>query len=248
MEIARLNIENAVLAGRYSPQDKSKRANTPDNLREPVDETPDSNPFEELESDSVSQLTKEEQESVFQRIDGMREDLIRFLAVQFGVRLQNGEDLVQDAILKIVNYSNTGQLGREYLDSKRLKSLMIRAVNFTRVDWLRKEGGRKGLTPHPYLTPMDEIEAGSSDYRKLSYEDEGFEEVEDEKNEYLQEVKFALPDLTDHQRRVVVLRVFFDLNPLEVGQILGMNPNTCDSVFYHTKQKLRKMLTGEKQG
>jgi len=246
MEIARLSIENAILAGRYVPQDTTKEP-TSTNIEGPDNGAPDIDPFKELESSSVSQLTSKEQELVFQSIDNMRQDLIRYLSAKFGVKSQNCEDIVQDAVLKIVNYSNTGQLKREYLDPGRLKTLMLRAVQFTRVDWFRKELGRKGQTPHPYLNPIDEIEVGTSDYHKLGYEEQGFEEIEDQKEEYLQKVKFALPDLTEEQRRVVVLRVFFDLNPFRVGQILGKDPQTVDSVFYQSRQKLRKILTVEKQ-
>ena len=246
MEIARLSIENAVLAGRYTPQNTAKESDVSTNLDKPNNKVSADLP-EEFQSNQVFQLTSEEQGFVFQSIDNMREDLIRYLGIQFGVKPQNGEDIVQDAILKIVGYSNRGKLGRVYLYSKRLKSLMVRAVGFTRVEWLRKEGGRKGQTPHPYQVSIDEIEAGSRDYTRLGYEDDSFEEIEDQKEEYLQEVKFALPDLTEHERRIVVLRVFFGLSALGVGQILGMIPETVDTVFYHTTQKLRKMLTVEKQ-
>jgi len=245
MEIARLSIENAVLTGRYVPQNTAKESEVSTNLDKP-DNKVSADPPEEFQSSPVSQLTSEEQEFVFQRIEDIRQSLISYLFNQFGVKPQNGEDIVQDAILKIVNYSNKGKLGREYLDPKRLKGLMVRAVGFTRVDWLRKEGGRKGQTPYPYQTPIGEIEVSSKDYGKLGYEDDGFEEVEDQKEEYLQEVKFALPDLTQQQRRIVVLRVFFDLDAFKVGQILGMNPETVDTVFYQTKQKLRRTLTVEK--
>lgn len=249
MEIARLTIENAILTGRYVPQNATKKPETFVNLEGSDNESLDTNPFEELESIPVSQLTSEERELFFQSIDNIRQYLIRYLDDQCGVKPQNGEDIVQDAILKIVRFSNTGKLGREYFDSGRLKALMLRTVKFTRVDWLREERGQKVQTPYPCLISIDKINAGSNDYRKLSYEDEGFEKAEDEREkylrreEYLREIKLALPDLSEYQRRVLVLRVFFGLKFLQIGQILEKDPGAIRVVFSQTKKKLRKILT-----
>lgn len=241
MEIARLTIENAILAGRYSPNiDEGKQVVAARLAR--VIENVSTDELEELQLEPVSPMSSDERSEVFEMINGMRKELISYLQNQFDVKPDNSEDIVQDAILKIVSYSNRGKLGTEYLERSRLKPLMLKAVQYTRVDWMRKALGRH--TPHPFQASLSELEDNKRDWNTLKYDEPGYEEIEDEKELLRQNLRYVLPQLTDRQRRIVMMRAFYNLQSQDIAQILGEeNPNTINSIYSQTRTKLAKLLT-----
>lgn len=250
LRIARLIVENAILAGRYIPSAEEKKNGGNDGkaaVSESKDEPNDILPVPELEENPESSLTSEQLETVFQKIDEMRPDLTNFLFRVLQVRLQDSEDIISDAILKVWKYAQRGKMGEQYLEDKRLKALMVKVVNYSRVDWFRKLHGRKGnkvgYFGQTYLSeilPSDdgkELTYGD----RLSYEEEGFNDAE--QDEYKQRFRYVLPQLTEYQRIVLVMKTYFELGDEDIGQILGKEPATVASVFVQTKQKLLKILT-----
>jgi len=250
IQIVRLLIENAILSGRYTPADSARSTEIKKDtvfVVFPASEKDNTDILQELDGNPVSNLSSDELIGVFEKINGMRNYLSSYLFHTQGVKPQHSEDIISEAILKVWGYAQRGKLGSEYLEGTRLKALMQRAVNFSRIDWFRKRHGatRKVNPQYFFETYISEIEPTSSDYHKLGREDAGLEEVENENEneEYRQYIKYALPQLTEYQRRIVVLKAYFNLTAIEIGQILDKSPNTVKSTHSHALEKLRNILT-----
>ena len=123
---------------------------------------------------------------------------------------------------------------------------MLRTVNFCRIDWLRKLHGKKG---NHFEVHLSEVEPGSRDYHRLGREDAELEEVENEidREEHKRYMEYALPMLTEAQRKALILNAYFELKIIEIGQILGKNPNTVSAHIWQARRKLKDILTTKKE-
>lgn len=58
----------------------------------------------------------------------------------------------------------------------------------------------------------------------------------------------AITSLTDEQKNVIVLRIFYEKSFREIGVILGMAEKKAENTYYNVVKKIRKMLGGKRNG
>lgn len=58
----------------------------------------------------------------------------------------------------------------------------------------------------------------------------------------------AITSLTDEQKNVIVLRIFYEKSFREIGLILGMAEKKAENTYYNVVKKIRKMLGGKRNG
>lgn len=114
MEIARFSIENAVLTGRYSPSDSSKEEQEIEVERSDVSAIEE--PVEELVPQSISvsapkaQLSERETEAIIVQMEALKPNLLNYLKNKFGVSSYDGEDIIQEAELRMYAAMTKGKI------------------------------------------------------------------------------------------------------------------------------------------
>ena len=58
----------------------------------------------------------------------------------------------------------------------------------------------------------------------------------------------AITALSDEQRNVLVLRIFYEKPFREIGWILGMAEKKSENTYYNAVKKIRRILGGRKDG
>ncbi len=58
----------------------------------------------------------------------------------------------------------------------------------------------------------------------------------------------AITSLSDEQRNVLVLRIFYEKSFREIGWILGMAEKKSENTYYNAVKKIRRILGGRKDG
>lgn len=58
----------------------------------------------------------------------------------------------------------------------------------------------------------------------------------------------AITALSDEQRNVLVLRIFYEKSFREIGWILGMAEKKSENTYYNAVKKIRRILGGRKDG
>ncbi len=58
----------------------------------------------------------------------------------------------------------------------------------------------------------------------------------------------AITSLTDEQKNVIVLRIFYEKSFREIGMILGMAEKKTENTYYNVLKKIRKILGGKRNG
>jgi RNA polymerase sigma-70 factor (ECF subfamily) len=129
----------------------------------------------------------------------------------------DAEDVLQDVFAKFARDSRT--LARV----RHLRGYLYRMARNAAVDRLRSRSRSQHLEPGdlPWLWPGETETPSTEEVRRLS---------------------MALAALPSEQRAVLVLKVFRDMTFGEVGEALGVSPNTAASRYRYALDKLRKML------
>jgi len=138
-------------------------------------------------------------------------------ARQFAKDEMEAEDIVQDAFLRVWN--------SEY-DAASIRSFhFFRAVRWAGLDRVRSEKSRSNREA--------EFEAV---HRELWFEEDH------ENREVVASLSNALQDLPDHQREVVVLKLWGDQTYEQIGELLSISPNTAASRYRYGLEKLKDQL------
>ena len=58
----------------------------------------------------------------------------------------------------------------------------------------------------------------------------------------------AITALSDEQRNVLVLRIFYEKSFREIGWVLGMAEKKSENTYYNAVKKIRRILGGRKDG
>lgn len=58
----------------------------------------------------------------------------------------------------------------------------------------------------------------------------------------------AIITLTEEQKKVILLRIFYEKTFREIGRILEMSEKKAENTYYNALKKMRKLLRGDKYG
>lgn len=211
MEIARLTIENAILAGRYSPGgDGDGRNIIPAEVSEispemddPEFADPNIPTFAEIGFTESGGLPEEQIESIIREMYDAELRVRRHLFYRFNLSPEDAEDIFQQAITNSYAYLKKGTF--VYESEKSSHAFIMRAAHNVGVSRYRKVSKMNiaYTTIDDLANVLPEIEQDREDPR------------------YRELIKRALPHLVADDRRLLVLRAFFDLNENDVARIIG---------------------------
>ena len=54
--------------------------------------------------------------------------------------------------------------------------------------------------------------------------------------------------MTEEQKKVILLRIFYEKAFREIGRILEMSEKKAENTYYNALKKMRKLLRGDKYG
>ena len=58
----------------------------------------------------------------------------------------------------------------------------------------------------------------------------------------------AITALTEEQKKVILLRIFYEKTFRETGWILGVSEKKAENTYYNAVKKMRKLLGGDRNG
>ena len=142
-------------------------------------------------------------------------------AKQFVATQADAEDVVQEAFRRFWK--------SEKRDSENIVSMLFGSVRWAALDFRRQRERRKNREA---LASADEqvLEGASMFDRSL------------EKEELSGEVQNALKKLPEAQREIVTLKVWGELTYQQIGDTLGISPNTASSRYRYALDALRKTM------
>jgi RNA polymerase sigma-70 factor (ECF subfamily) len=150
------------------------------------------------------------------------EPLLRYLQRLTGS--QAGDELLQQTWLSVLDHADKFDPG---LAGGGFKAWLFRIATNKANDYWRSRGreksAREGLR---LVTP---VEAPASDYRL-------------EGNEQQEKLKWAIMQLPENQRQVVMLRYYSELKFVEIAKILGCPLNTALGRVHKAMIKLKQLM------
>jgi len=149
-------------------------------------------------------------------------DALVAYAGQFGFSFASAQDIVHDAFLRV--FDRNGEP-----EHPNLRALLFQGVRWTALDRLKKNRRR-----------LKREEAASTELFVDTTSSKGAEE-----REFAAVVSGLVRQLPDEQREVLVLHLWGDLSFREIGEQLGISPNTASSRYRYGLEKLRNEETGE---
>ena len=246
IEVARLTIENAILSGRYSPHQK-KEENGNNIFNDFVLSSALKITYKPRNTNN-GQWSEDDISSFVSRIDPLKPRLTNYLYRRYGLNSFDAEDIIQNAAIRIILALRNGGLSHRAMeDPLWMDKIIFRSVSLEAIENYRRIHGRRGQRPSD--RSIEELnQVGSIDnigHKKLSYEESGFDEVENEiVSEYLDFVKETLPLLGDEERRALILRAFFNMSAGDIAVIMGKNTNVVNSALSHVRSKLEAKWGG----
>lgn len=224
-------IENAILKGVYSSRDKEvgKRINdlliTSDTVE--LD-------FEELPDGQQIVWSTEKITSAAEEVDKLRPSLKKIIARQYHFSDQDIEDILSVATMRFLDRVNDGRLPEEYSNGDRLTRLMARFVNFAAIDEVRRIRGRQGQKPFTVSIHQEVEEGLPLENTLVAPEEETLDEDQYKDDEF---IKNLLPFLNERQRRVLIMKAYFELTYEDIAKILGTTTATIAQTFVSLKKK-----------
>ena len=246
IEVARLTIENAILSGRYSPHQK-KEENGNNIFNDFVLSSALKITYKPRNTNN-GQWSEDDISSFVSRIDPLKPRLTNYLYRRYGLNSFDAEDIIQNAAIRIILALRNGGLSHRAMeDPLWMDKIIFRSVSLEAIENYRRIHGRR--VQRPSDRSIEELnQVGSIDnigHKKLSYEESGFDEVENEiVSEYLDFVKETLPLLGDEERRALILRAFFNMSAGDIAVIMGKNTNVVNSALSHVRSKLEAKWGG----
>ena len=139
-----------------------------------------------------------------------------------GVSYVEGEDLVQETLLRLWKYR------AKYVPTAKLSTFLFTLARQVRIDALRRESRR---TERERRWEAERLPAESSDRARVDARED---------------VRWALAKLSEPLREVIELGVFQDLPYAEIGQILGIPVGTVKSRMSNALKKLTEVFDDER--
>lgn len=222
MEIGQLLIENAVLSGRYASKVQENIDHHGGLEKESVEEySVDDTTISETSGDGIK-LTDEQIQNVVKQIDRFRPQLAHLLNNKFGLGPEDAEDIVSESVIKTMISIQRGRF--RYEGNEALKFWMFRVVTNTAISKHRKAV----ILEKKMMQAYQEIEKGRRH--------------QEQEEEYLELIKWFLPSLSDGQRRMVVLRDFFNLSLLEIAQILATTTGNVKVTMHYARMNMARQI------
>ncbi len=142
-------------------------------------------------------------------------------AKQFVANQADAEDVVQEAFRRYWRSTHR--------ENENTVSMLFGSVRWAALDFIRQnERRRKRETS----ASQDQALLNGSQMFERSLENE----------ELSDQVQCALQKLPEAQRQIVVLKVWGGLTYEQIGQTLGVSPNTASSRYRYALDGLRKMI------
>lgn len=143
-------------------------------------------------------------------------------ASQFGFSFESAEDIVHDAFLRVFGKDSEPE-------HPNLRALLFQCVRWTALDRLKKN--RRRLKREAAVSVDLFVDTASPD--------------RSEGTEFAAVVSKLFQQLPDEQREVLVLHLWGDLSFREIGEQLGISPNTASSRYRYGLEKIRSEEAGE---
>lgn len=134
------------------------------------------------------------------------------------------EDIVQESFIKAFNKIDTIE------DNSKLGAWLSSITTRTAIDFIRRERKRKGLP----------LEAEMLDF--LGKHTDQNVEAEVETVMLQEQVQFAIQEMNDHYRDVLMLKVNQSLNEQEIASVLGLNVSTVKVRVHRGRKQLKLLL------
>ena len=139
-----------------------------------------------------------------------------------GVSYVEGEDLVQETLLRLWKYR------AKYVPTAKLSTFLFTLARQVRIDTLRRESRR---TERERRWEAERLPSESSGRARVDARED---------------VRWALAKLSEPLREVIELGVFQDLPYAEIGQILGIPVGTVKSRMSNALKKLKEGFDDER--
>ena len=154
------------------------------------------------------------QQSWEQLYEGNADGLVAY-ATQFGFSFESAQDIVHDAFLRVFGKDRDPE-------HPNPKALLFQCVRWTALDRLKKNRRRLKREADATDLLVDTASSGGPDGK-----------------EFAALVSKLLRQLPDEQREVLVLHLWGDLSFREIGEQLGISPNTASSRYRYGLEKIR---------
>lgn len=221
INIALLTIEIAKLTGRYLPQEIAGK-----------------HKFVLVTSNEQAilpiGLDDSQTDFIVGHAYGMRSRVQGKLRSRFGVSPEDGEDIFSEVIYKTLKAIKEGRF--EYKGEDSLEAWIMTLARNEVISRNRKEKG----SPSAYqsygdgsVNPIDNIEDERAN--------KAFEQT-DIGDEYKELVRSSLPHIPKEQRRIFVLRHYFDLPFYDIALVTGKTPNNAKVHYFRAKEKITRLI------
>lgn len=147
----------------------------------------------------------------------------------------SAEDICQQALLRIYRSR------KKYRNTGKCSTWMYTIVANLARDWLRKN---KRFTFVPLDKPVNE----NTDIIDFYESPEPTSRSRLEDKELAKVVQKAIESLPEHQRLVVLLSHYDNLNYHEIAKVMGCSKGTVKSRIFRAKARLKSLLTGYMAG
>lgn len=242
IEVAKLLIENAVLAGLYDPQveEQSGRMNmlavesdVMSDDEEAIGELPEG---QEIAWDQANILR------VIEKTIALEGAMLHVARQRYGLRLHDGEDAISVARMRFLTKIEEGKFPESLVDDEtHLRRLFTKFVGYASIDHHRGEVGRNGQKKRP-LSLDAPIGLDDGDVSLLGVvadakANEGLF-IDTENADF---IKRALPCLSEKERRVVILKGYFELTAQDIAIVIGTTAGSVNQLFQTAKAKIVRL-------
>ena len=156
----------------------------------------------------------------FEEIVNMYSARINSIAYRFTGSYEDARDIAQDVFLKL--YKALKKFDPQF----KLSTWLYRITLNQSIDCLRKRGRWRSREINPNTTGVKS--AGP--------------DVEAEQKQRIDFIRDCLPELSEHQRVVLVLRDFEGITTDEIGEIFGSKPGTIRVHLARARIKIKELL------
>lgn len=238
--VSRLLIENAILAGVYSPhlEDQNGRMNSmavESGVAEEEEVAEELAVGQEVSWDPGNVI------AVAEKTIALEGTFLSLVRQRWGIKPQDGEDVLSVARMRLIQKIEAGKFPEELATNDTyLRKLFSKFVTYAAIDRFREEGGRHGQKIRPLS--LDAPLLADEDLTLLdTLSDETAEESLVIDNDNVDFIKRLLPHLNERERRVLIMKGYFELTAFDIGLILGTTEATIAQTFKSLKDKTIKI-------
>lgn len=147
----------------------------------------------------------------------------------YGSKITSDDEMVEDCIqeLFIKLYTNRDNLS----DTNQLEFYLLKSLKLTIYQKLRQKSRADGLS-----LPLDSFQLD------LAIE---AEDADGEENQRIQLIKETIQGLTPSAREILYLKFYSNLSYKEIGQLLGIQPDSAKKQVYRIITRLKEILADE---